>query len=98
MILMVVSDLNFVGLAFEPAKTKSPLVVDSDTVLSFAITAQLFQAISGCSTQIVERFGRIKHYQFTQGSALQFSRKLLDAFAAKKALGVLVSKAAYHIV
>src|SRR5580704_11672266 len=46
MLLMIVDDLNFVSVALAPNKTKPPLVVDSDAVLSFSIAMQRFQTIS----------------------------------------------------
>jgi len=44
---MIIDDFNIVCISFSPNKTESPLLVDPDTVLPFAITVQRFQAVAG---------------------------------------------------
>ena len=34
---MIVHNLNVVGVAFFPYKTNAPLIIDTDTVLPFAV-------------------------------------------------------------
>ncbi len=49
---MVIYDLDVVGVAFLPTKADPPLAVDSNRVLSFAISAEGLQPIAGKATQI----------------------------------------------
>jgi hypothetical protein len=42
---VVVHDLNVVGISITPHKTKTPLVVDSDTVLPLPLAAQGLQTV-----------------------------------------------------
>jgi hypothetical protein len=44
---MIIDDFNVVCISFSPNKTESPLLVDPDTMLSFAITVQYFQTVAG---------------------------------------------------
>jgi hypothetical protein len=42
---VIVNDFYVVGIADSPAKANAPLIVDSNTVLTFTVTDGLFQAI-----------------------------------------------------
>ena len=42
---MIVNDLDIVGVAFEPAKANSILLIDPDAVESFAISLECFGTI-----------------------------------------------------
>jgi hypothetical protein len=52
--LVIVHDLNFVSISLAPNETKTPLVVNPDTVLSLSVPMQYFQAISGRRCQIAQ--------------------------------------------
>src|SRR5580698_9915822 len=45
-VLVVVNDFDFVGIAISPLKADSPLIVDANAPLSFAISVELFQTVS----------------------------------------------------
>ena len=49
--LVVVNDLNVLGSRRGPAEADAPLVVDADTVLSFAIALEHLEPIAGRGTQ-----------------------------------------------
>ncbi len=51
---MIVNNLHLVGVAGIPAKTNSPLIVDPNTVLTLAISAELLKAIAGWDPQVIE--------------------------------------------
>ncbi len=42
---MIVDDINIMGISISPIKTNSPLVVNSNTILVFSISLQLFKMI-----------------------------------------------------
>ena len=67
---MVVGNLDVIGVAFLPAETNSPLIVDAYAVLMFPVPCQLLQAIPRWDPQIVEGFGGIKHHKFSKRCAL----------------------------
>ena len=45
LLLVIVHDLDFFGVAVGPAKANSPLIVDSDAVLPTPVTRELFESI-----------------------------------------------------
>jgi len=51
---MVVSYFNFVGVPALPNKTDTPLVVDSDTKLAFAVAFEPLQPVGGRDSEIIE--------------------------------------------
>jgi len=44
---MIVNNLDLVGFASVPAKTNSPLIVDTNAVLTFAISVEFLKTIAG---------------------------------------------------
>jgi len=52
LLLVVVDDLDVVGVPVAPNEAETPLVVDPDTVLSRSVTVQCFQAISRRRRQV----------------------------------------------
>jgi len=57
---VVVGDLDVEGVSFTPDEADSPLVVDPDAVLPFAIPLQLFQPIPGRHSEVLERTRAVK--------------------------------------
>ena len=60
---MVVTKLNLLRLACRPSKTKTPLLVDADAVLTLPITSEFFQPITGRNTQIARCTCSVEHLQ-----------------------------------
>jgi hypothetical protein len=87
---MIVDDFDIVGLSLAPAEADSPLVTDSDTVLASAGAAKLLQAISRRQTQVVQRFGGVKHAKLTESNTLQVKRPPADGLPVEQALGFTV--------
>src|SRR5450759_1164758 len=54
---VVVRDLDVIGIAVDEPKADTPLVVDGDRVLPFAITLQLVQPIAGRHPEVVQASG-----------------------------------------
>jgi hypothetical protein len=61
---MIIRDLNIKRVATFPFETNPPLAVDSDTVLSFSVALQLFEAIHRRDSQVVDVERIIYHSQF----------------------------------
>jgi hypothetical protein len=57
---MIIANLDIEGVAFFPAKTEAPPIVNPDAVLPLTVSRQLFQAIARRNTQIVQRLGSIE--------------------------------------
>jgi hypothetical protein len=72
---MVVDDLNRSGIAILPHKANPKLIVQPNTMLPKAITAQLFQTIAGWRAQIVQRRGAIEKAKLAAGDGEQVRGK-----------------------
>jgi hypothetical protein len=66
-VLVVVSNLDVVGIMPTPHETDAILIVDPNTVLPLAIAMKLFETIPGRYPQIVELNGSVKHDKFASG-------------------------------
>ncbi len=51
---MIVSDFYVKCVARDPAKANSPLIVNSNTVLTLVVATELFESISWRSLQIIQ--------------------------------------------
>ena len=67
---MIVYDLHVVGVSFEPDKTESPLIVDSNTVLPLPVATECFQAISRWRCQVAQFRSTIQLTKFPAGNGL----------------------------
>jgi hypothetical protein len=61
---VIISDLNIKSIACLPAKANPILIVDSDAVLSRAISLQRLQAIRWWRRQVPKFFGAVDLNQF----------------------------------
>jgi hypothetical protein len=57
--LMIINYLNLIGIPLMPTKTYSPLIVNPDAVLSFAIAGKFLKTITWRDLQIVKSFSSI---------------------------------------
>jgi hypothetical protein len=62
---MIIGDFNLERIAVSPDKAYPELVVNPDTVLSFAITFQWFQVVAGEKTHIRELLGGMNLNEFS---------------------------------
>jgi hypothetical protein len=67
---MIVSDFHVIRVTSAPDKAHAPLIVDTDAVLTAAVSAQLFKAISGRRAKILNDNGAIQHPKFSQCHSL----------------------------
>jgi len=93
---MVVAKLNIVRVSFLPAKAYAPLVVHADTMLTFPIASQCFQAIARRDTQEVEARGAVDQIQLTLRSYRHVARHSLDELPREKRGSSLVGKRLDH--
>ena len=94
---MVVDDLDVMGVALLPGEADAPLVVDANTVLSFAVAVQSLKAVSGRRAQIHQGDRRVEHHEFSQGGALDIVGQLLCPLAEEQRLRLFIGKAGNHL-
>jgi hypothetical protein len=62
---MIVDNLNLLSATVTPCEANPPLIIDSDRVLSLAVTLKRFEPIAWRLTQIVQCADAIKQQQLT---------------------------------
>jgi predicted nucleic acid-binding protein len=94
--LVVVDDLNVVRVAVDPGEADTPLIVDADTVLSFAIPRELLQTVRGWAPEVVDRLGVVEHSQLAQRYPLDVFGQLPGEPPAEDPLGLVVGERLDH--
>ena len=64
---MVVHDFNIKNISVLPTKTNPPLIVDADAVLSFAITLQGLQPVTGRDLEFVKALRLVQVQKLAAG-------------------------------
>jgi len=72
--LVVVHYLDVVGIPFTPHKTKTPLVVDPDTVLPLTLAAQGFQTVPRWRCQIAQLRSAVQLAKLSAGDPFHGSK------------------------
>jgi len=85
---VVVYYLNIFRTGFGPSETDAVLVVDSNAVLSEAITFQCFKSVSWRNSQILKPGCDLKLPEFPASNGLETGEPL-DRLAARKSSRVL---------
>ena len=62
---MVVNYFNIISIIVEPAKAKSPLIINPDAVLTFSVAFKQFQMVAGRRSKVIQVFGLMQIHQFT---------------------------------
>lgn len=62
---MVVDDRDVPRAVFSPTETDSPLIIDSDAVLSTPIAAELLQSVAWRHAQIGQILRAVEHLQLS---------------------------------
>jgi len=75
---VIVYDLDFVRSVVFPGETNSPLVIDSDTVLSSPVSTKLLQPIARRDFEIFEPLGCMEIKQFPSGESLHLPKAKHD--------------------
>jgi hypothetical protein len=74
--LVVVANLDVVGMPCVPFEANAPLAVDANAPLSFTNSAQLLEMIADWDPKVPKIARCIQLLQFHQGTTLNGSRKL----------------------
>jgi hypothetical protein len=74
---MVVNNFNVERVPRLPPKADSPLIVDTNTVLSGSLSPEPLQAVRRRHAQILKGSSPMEHPKFAQGNLLDISRQLL---------------------
>src|SRR5665811_763125 len=93
---MVVTDLNVVGISVFEDKADSPLVVDRDRMLPFAVTLQAMQPIAGRLLQVLQTRSQVQILQSAPGSSRQVRLKPFRLSGGVQLLRALVRKRLDH--
>jgi hypothetical protein len=93
---MVVDDLHVIRAAVMSDEAQAPLVVDADTVLALAITAQRLEAIAGRNFQVFHPVSSVEHLKLASRDGF---KRLEPAyrFPAEEPLGIPTAEGADHI-
>ena len=94
--LMVIDDLDFVGVSVAPDKADTPLVVDADAVRSRPMAFESFEPVARWHPQVLQSFRLIESDQFAQGNALDFSRQFPRRDFQPNLLSLLRAKRLNH--
>ncbi len=92
---MIIGNFHIEGMAITPHEADSPLVVDANRVLPFAITSQRFQMIAGRRSEDTQLGGSVELQQLAQSNALEGTEALAMP-VVKKLLGFLRAEALNH--
>jgi hypothetical protein len=93
---MIVHDLNVHGVTIPPAETDSPLVIDPDAVLSFALTLERFQPVGRRHSKVNQFHCVTNHFDLSSGNPLNVTRQFAGKLPACQLLCFLTSKAQDH--
>jgi len=89
---MIINYFYFVRVVIPPFKTDSPLIVDSNTVLTPSLTLQGFKPISRRHSQIIDGLSAIEHTQLSQCISLNVVRKLFGEQSIEDSFRFLTSE------
>ena len=94
-LLVIIHDLNLIGVTLQPDKTNAPLLINTNAVLPFPIALQCFQSVPRQCRQRSDIRCGIQHVQFPQGLPLE-SLKRRHRFPLEESLGIRAAKGTDH--
>ena len=65
-LLVVVGDLNLVGIVVAPFEADTPLIVDPDGKLSLSVPFQFLQSVARRRSQVVKTLSVVQHSELPQ--------------------------------
>jgi hypothetical protein len=71
---VVVCDFNAVSVAFSPAEANSPLIIDSDRILTATIADEFLQSIARYPSDLLKGDGCVKGNELLQCTHLNVTR------------------------
>ncbi len=94
--LVVVRDLDIVGITSLPSEADPPLIVDSDAALSGPVTREALKAVPGRNPKVLYRLCGIQEQQLAMSPPLHVRRKSPRPLAFEDLLGFPVTEAPNH--
>ena len=79
-----------------PQETNSPLVIDTDTMLSLAVTLQRLKPVRGWKPKILQPNGRVDGIESHERPLLNLSRKFLHELTIEDSLSIRVAERLDH--
>src|SRR5208282_1991534 len=80
-LLVIVYDLNSVGISLFPLKTYPPLIVDPDAVLALSCACELLQLVPRRYSQILRSVGRVEQQKPSECLATDLTGELWRCFS-----------------
>jgi hypothetical protein len=72
---VVIGDFDFVGVAVDPAEAQTPLVIDTDAVLTDTLAFKRFEPVAGRDAEVIEGVGTGEQVEFIDRSLDQIGRE-----------------------
>jgi hypothetical protein len=93
---VVIDDFHVVGVTVDPSKADTPLIVDPDAVLAFAIPFEGCEPIGRRNAQIIQHGSVAKHAQFAARHGLDIGGQVPGWRSAADLFRFLVGKVPDH--
>jgi hypothetical protein len=93
---MIIRDLNIKRVRTFPFETNPPLIIDSNTILSYPVTASFFESIRWWNSQVVDIDGIVDHTEFSQSHLLNVRWQFTRLFALIDFLCLIVFEGFDH--
>lgn len=95
--LVIVAELNVVGVTIGKPKADAPLVVHCDRVLTMPIGPERVKAITPWHLEVVESTGEMHILKFTNRATDQIRRQPLGPSRAEKIIGTPIRERFDHV-
>jgi hypothetical protein len=95
---VIICDFPIATTANLPSKTKLPLLLDADIVLTFAVAAQFLQSVSRWDFQIIQLFRGVENLQPHSRLVLNICREGTGSLslALREYFSLIISEGYYH--
>jgi hypothetical protein len=90
--VVVISDFHIKSIATAPGKADSPLVIYPNAVLPFPVILELFQAVAGRHTKIIQLYRSVKDHQLSGSPSPDFIRQPSWGLMSEEAIGILIGE------
>jgi hypothetical protein len=91
-LVLVICDFHIKSIATAPGKTDSPLVIDPNTVLPFPVMFELFQAVAGRHTKIIQLNRSVEDQQLPGSPPPNFIRQPSWGLMSEETISVLIGE------
>jgi len=97
-LLVVVRDLDGVGVAALPPEADAPLVVEADAVLTGPVAGEPLESVAWRDAEVGERLGGVEDEEIPEGAALEIGWPSPAGAPFEELLGVAVPEALDHVL